>query len=101
MTVPRSARGCRGAGFAVGALVAGMAADLPGLAAATWLVAGLTGIGGLILAAAGMRRSVAAEPDAGAGRLRSCPGWRCSEGRGRICPWLKRGSGWSLTARTG
>jgi len=47
----RSARGCRGAGFAVGALVAGMAADLPGLAAATWLVAGLTGTPGLILAA--------------------------------------------------
>ncbi len=28
-----------------------MAADLPGLAAATWLVAGLTGTPGLILAA--------------------------------------------------
>jgi len=51
VTVPRSARGCSGAGFAVGALVAGMAADLPGLAAATWLVAGLTGTPGLILAA--------------------------------------------------
>jgi hypothetical protein len=33
------------------ALVAGMAADLPGLAAAVWLVAGLTGIPGFILAA--------------------------------------------------
>jgi hypothetical protein len=35
----------------VGALVAGIAADPPGLAAATWLVAGLAGIAGLILAA--------------------------------------------------
>jgi hypothetical protein len=33
------------------ALVAGAVADLPGLAAAIWLVAGLTGIPGLILAA--------------------------------------------------
>jgi hypothetical protein len=37
--------------FPSGALVAGMAADLLGLAAAIGLVAGLTGIPGLILAA--------------------------------------------------
>jgi hypothetical protein len=37
--------------FALGALLAGMAADLPGLAAAIWLAAGLAGMAGLILAA--------------------------------------------------
>ena len=44
-----------------------MAADLPGLAAAIWLVAGLTGIPASSWRPADMRRSVAAEPDAGAG----------------------------------
>jgi hypothetical protein len=48
-----------------------MAADLPGLAAALWLVAELAGIPGLILGPADIRRSVAAEPDASAGRRRS------------------------------
>jgi hypothetical protein len=40
VTVPRSGCGCRGAGFAVGALVAGMVANLLGLTAAIWLAPG-------------------------------------------------------------
>jgi MFS family permease len=40
----------RDAGFAVGALLAGIVADLAGLAAAIWLVAALTGLSGLVVA---------------------------------------------------
>jgi MFS family permease len=40
----------RDAGFAVGALLAGLVADLAGLAAAIWLVAALTGLSGLVVA---------------------------------------------------
>jgi MFS family permease len=40
----------RDAGFAVGALLAGVVADLAGLAAAIWLVAALTGLSGLVVA---------------------------------------------------
>ena len=40
----------RDAGFAAGALLAGIAADLAGLAAAIWLVAALTGLSGLVVA---------------------------------------------------
>jgi MFS family permease len=40
----------RDAGFAVGALLAGVIADLLGLAAAIWVVAVLTGLSGLVVA---------------------------------------------------
>ena len=40
----------RDAGFAVGALLAGVVADLLGLAAAIWVVAVLTGLSGLVVA---------------------------------------------------
>jgi MFS family permease len=40
----------RDAGFAIGALVAGIVADALGLAAAIWFVAGLTGLSGLVVA---------------------------------------------------
>jgi MFS family permease len=40
----------RDAGFAVGALLAGIVADLAGLAAAIWMVAALTGLSGLVVA---------------------------------------------------
>ena len=40
----------RDGGFAVGALVAGVAADLLGLAAAIWVVAALTALSGLVVA---------------------------------------------------
>jgi MFS family permease len=40
----------RDAGFAVGALLAGVVADLAGLAAAIWVVALLTGLSGLVVA---------------------------------------------------
>jgi MFS family permease len=40
----------RDGGFALGALLAGLVADLAGLAAAVWVVAGLTGLSGLVVA---------------------------------------------------
>jgi MFS family permease len=40
----------RDGGFALGALLAGVVADLAGLAAAVWVVAGLTGLSGLLVA---------------------------------------------------
>jgi predicted MFS family arabinose efflux permease len=40
----------RDAGFAVGALLAGLVADLAGLVAAVWVTAALTGISGLVVA---------------------------------------------------
>jgi MFS family permease len=40
----------RDAGFAVGALLAGIVADLAGLAAAIWLVAAVTGLSGVVVA---------------------------------------------------
>ena len=40
----------RDAGFAIGALVAGIVADALGLRAAIWFVAGLTGLSGLVVA---------------------------------------------------
>jgi MFS family permease len=40
----------RDGGFAVGALLAGVVADLLGLAAAVWVVAALTGLSGLVVA---------------------------------------------------
>jgi MFS family permease len=40
----------RDAGFAVGALLAGLVADLAGLEAAVWVVAGLTAASGLVVA---------------------------------------------------
>jgi len=40
----------RDAGFAIGALVAGLVADALGLSAAIWFVAGLTGLSGLVVA---------------------------------------------------
>jgi MFS family permease len=40
----------RDAGFAIGALVAGIVADALGLVAAIWFVAGLTGLSGLVVA---------------------------------------------------
>ncbi|HEV8425264.1 MAG TPA: MFS transporter [Actinomycetes bacterium] len=40
----------RDSGFALGALLAGVVADLAGLAAAVWAVAGLTGLSGLVVA---------------------------------------------------
>ncbi len=40
----------RDAGFAIGALVAGIVADALGIAAAIWFVAGLTGLSGLVVA---------------------------------------------------
>jgi MFS family permease len=40
----------RDAGFAVGALLAGLVADLAGLAAAVWVVAALTAASGLVVA---------------------------------------------------
>jgi MFS family permease len=41
----------RDGGFALGALLAGLVADLAGLAVAVWTVAGLTGLSGLVVAA--------------------------------------------------
>jgi MFS family permease len=41
----------RDAGFAVGALLAGVVADLLGLAAAIWVVAALTAASGVVVAA--------------------------------------------------
>jgi MFS family permease len=41
----------RDAGFAVGALLAGVVADLAGLRAAVWVVAALTAASGLVVAA--------------------------------------------------
>jgi MFS family permease len=40
----------RDAGFAVGALLAGLVADLAGLVAAVWVVAALTAASGLVVA---------------------------------------------------
>ena len=40
----------RDAGFAVGALVAGIVADVLGLRAAIWFVSGLTGLSGVVVA---------------------------------------------------
>ena len=40
----------RDTGFAVGALLAGLVADLAGLAAAVWVVAALTAASGLVVA---------------------------------------------------
>jgi MFS family permease len=41
----------RDSGYAVGALIAGIAADLLGLRAAVWVVAGITALSGLVVAA--------------------------------------------------
>ena len=51
----------RDLGYAVGALLAGITADLFGLPAALWLVAGLTALSGLI-AAGRMSETLAKEP---------------------------------------
>lgn len=40
----------RDLGYAVGALLAGLAADAPGLPAAMWIVAGLTVLSGVVTA---------------------------------------------------
>ena len=62
----------RDAGFAVGALVAGVVADALGMRAAIWFVAGLTALSGLVVALRMYethRRGVAVPDAAGAAAL--------------------------------
>jgi MFS family permease len=58
----------RDAGFAIGALVAGVVADALGIVAAIWFVAGLTGFSGLVVAVRmyETHRPVAPPPDTAA-----------------------------------